>query len=329
MATTNARSQRLKSRQRSQQIRNQRKNQTKPFEGEATRMYKGIEYPLSMLKTNTRGRVLGVKETVDSQGPNPTPSIEKIEKQNKSDNTSDNKNTRKQSTVTKATTKSIDSGKKQSIDKMQNKINATDQANFEAARKKLRGVGASMDDMSKAAADTNIELVSKSKDINPETNVSNTKKERRQLLRARRRAGRKSTDGTYTADQLRAERDKIKSRSIARKDYLRNFASQLARGEQAAPRTGFGQGEGNPNADTSLTGNSGTQQEVTSNSELAKSDYKDIFSTMANIGNDNSSLTSVSYDRGMGGLLSPNLKLDEDSSPTTYMQKEYRKKRGY
>ena len=118
MATTNAQSQRLKSRQRSQQIRNQRKNQTKPFEGEATRMYKGIEYPLSMLKTNARGRVLGVKETVDSKGPNPKPSIEKIEKQNKSDNTSDNKNTRKQSTVTKATTKSIDSGKKQSIDKI-------------------------------------------------------------------------------------------------------------------------------------------------------------------------------------------------------------------
>lgn len=114
-------------------------------------------------------------------------------------------------------------------------------------------------------------------------------------------------------------------RKQARRDYLRNFASQLARGEQAAPRTGFGEGEGNPNTDTSLAGNSGTQQEVSANKEMAGSDYKDIFSTMANIGNDNSSLTSVSYDRGMSGLL----KLDEDSSPTTYMQKEYRKKRGY
>ena len=46
---------------------------------------------------------------------------------------------------------------------------------------------------------------------------------------------------------------------------------------------------------------------------------------MANIGNDNSSLTNVNYDRGMSGLL----KLDEDSTPITYMQKQYRKKRGY
>ena len=116
-------------------------------------------------------------------------------------------------------------------------------------------------------------------------------------------------------------------RKQARRDYLRNFASQLARGEQAAPRTGFGQGEGNPNADTSLAGNStkGTDKEVSANKEIAASDYKDIFSTMANIGNDNSSLTSVSYDRGMSGLL----KLDEDSTPNNYMQKQYRKKRGY
>ncbi len=114
-------------------------------------------------------------------------------------------------------------------------------------------------------------------------------------------------------------------RKQARRDYLRNFASQLARGEQATPRTGFGEGEGNPNADTSLAGNSGTQQEVSANKEMAASDYKDIFSTMANIGNDNSSLTNVSYDRGMSGLL----KLNEDSTPITHMQKQYRKKRGY
>lgn len=40
---------------------------------------------------------------------------------------------------------------------------------------------------------------------------------------------------------------------------------------------------------------------------------------------DNTTLTDFSYDRGTSGLL----KLDEDSTPTTYMQKEYRKKRGY
>ena len=35
-------------------------------------------------------------------------------------------------------------------------------------------------------------------------------------------------------------------RGEARKQYLRNFASQLARGEQAAPTKEFGEGDGNP-----------------------------------------------------------------------------------
>ena len=170
---------------------------------------------------------------------------------------------------------------------------------------------------SKATAATLKDLGLKSKPKEePKKQVSN--KERRQLNRAANLALRSGR----TLEEAKALKEK---RRAARKDYLRNFASQLARGEQATPRTGFGQGEGNPNADTSLAGNSGTQQEVSANKEMAGSDYKDIFSTMANIGNDNSSLTSVSYDRGMSGLL----KLDEDSTPNNYMQKQYRKKRGY
>ena len=42
---------------------------------------------------------------------------------------------------------------------------------------------------------------------------------------------------------------------------------------------------------------------------------------------DNTTLTDFSYDRGTSGLSGP-YKI-EDSTPTTYMQKEYRKKRGY
>ncbi len=115
-------------------------------------------------------------------------------------------------------------------------------------------------------------------------------------------------------------------RSEARKQYLRNFASQLARGEQAAPRVGFGEGEDNPNNDTSLTGNSGTQKEVKAKNEQINQDKKDIFANVntdivpnQNLGNN----FTIDYDRGNSGLR------QADESPVTYMQKEYRKKRGY
>lgn len=115
-------------------------------------------------------------------------------------------------------------------------------------------------------------------------------------------------------------------RSEARKQYLRNFASQLARGEQAAPRVGFGEGEDNPNNDTSLTGNSGTQKEVKAKKEQINQDKKDIFANVntdivpnQNLGND----FTIDYDRGNSGLR------QADELPVTYMQKEYRKKRGY
>ncbi len=115
-------------------------------------------------------------------------------------------------------------------------------------------------------------------------------------------------------------------RSEARKQYLRNFASQLARGEQAAPRVGFGEGEDNPNNDTSLTGNSGTQKEVEAKNEQINQDKKDIFANVntdivpnQNLGNN----FTIDYDRGNSGLR------QADESPVTYMQKEYRKKRGY
>ena len=222
------------------------------------------------------------------------------------------------STVTPARIKKINK-EKQSVTNMQNKINATDQANFEAARKKLRGSSSSMDEMSKAVAEASIDLTGKSKDIDPETNVSNTKKERRQLLRARKRAGRKSIDGTYTSDQLKAERDKIVKKGTARKQYLRNFASQLARGEQAAPIRGFGEGDGNPANDATLAGAS---NEVATKNAETNSFAKNILSDFASIGNNNSDLLSNNI-QSLGSFES------EDSNPSTFMKLEYRKKRGY
>lgn len=108
-------------------------------------------------------------------------------------------------------------------------------------------------------------------------------------------------------------------RSEARKQYLRNFASQLARGEQAAPIRGFGETDDAPTNDSTL---SGASAEVAAKKAQRESDAKNIFSSFSSIGNDNSDLLSNDI-QSLGSFES------EDSSPITYMKQEYRKKRGY
>ena len=108
-------------------------------------------------------------------------------------------------------------------------------------------------------------------------------------------------------------------RSGARKQYLRNFASQLARGEQAAPIKGFGEGEGNPTNDATLAG---TSAEIATKNAETNSFATNILSNFSSIGNDNSDLLSNNI-QSLGSFES------EDSSPTKYIKKEYRKKRGY
>ena len=78
-------------------------------------------------------------------------------------------------------------------------------------------------------------------------------------------------------------------RKAARKQYLRNFASQLARGEQAAPIRGFGEGDGNPANDATLAGAS---KEVAAKNAETNSFATNILSDFASIGNDNSDLLS-------------------------------------
>lgn len=108
-------------------------------------------------------------------------------------------------------------------------------------------------------------------------------------------------------------------RKTARKQYLRNFASQLARGEQAAPIRGFGETDDAPAGSSTL---SGASAEVAANKAQQESDARNIFSSFTSIGNDNSDLLSNNI-QSLGSFES------EDSSPTKYIQKEYRKKRGY
>ena len=108
-------------------------------------------------------------------------------------------------------------------------------------------------------------------------------------------------------------------RSEARKQYLRNFASQLARGEQAAPIRGFGETDDAPTNNSTL---SGASAEVAAKKAQQEADTRDIFSSFSSIGNDNSDLLSNDI-QSLGSFES------EDSSPITYMKQEYRKKRGY
>jgi len=123
-------------------------------------------------------------------------------------------------------------------------------------------------------------------------------------------------------------RDVISKRKEARKQYLRNFASQLARGEQAAPRVAFGEGDGKPTTTSSLVG---AQKEIDAKNEQASQDKKNILNSVDTFKVPNASLGLTSIDMAgqnfgkdfMGQIEVPDL------TPMNYMQKEYRKKRGY
>lgn len=123
----------------------------------------------------------------------------------------------------------------------------------------------------------------------------------------------------------------IDDRKAARKQYLRNFASQLARGEQAAPRIAFGEGDGKPTDSTSLTG---IKKENKAKKEQADQDQKNIYSNVNTFGTPNSGLgLGLTSTGGVGDKLASIDIIGQtevpDLTPMNYMQKEYRKKRGY
>ena len=123
-------------------------------------------------------------------------------------------------------------------------------------------------------------------------------------------------------------------RSEARKQYLRNFASQLARGEQAAPIRGFGEGEeGKPTTGNSLVDASGIKEEARVKNEQAKQDEQSIRSSIDTFRTPNSGLglgTTRMGDVGQnfGEGIIRDLRIDPDSTPYDFMRKEYNKKRG-
>lgn len=122
----------------------------------------------------------------------------------------------------------------------------------------------------------------------------------------------------------------IDDRKAARKQYLRNFASQLARGEQAAPRVGFGEGDDNPNNNTSLAG---VSKEKKAKAEQVNADQKSIYSSINTFNQPNSGIGLGTTPMGgvgenFGADLMGQLEVP-DLTPTKYIQQEYRKKRGY
>lgn len=169
---------------------------------------------------------------------------------------------------------------------------------------------------------------------------NNKDKEARLNRRADRIAARRNFEGTgkfYTnsdgmlvpdaqdgkfIEARKKGRKIIADRKAARKQYLRNFASQLARGEQATPRTGFGESENNPNKNTGLAQK---EQEIADNAKEIKTGFDRFLETPNGFANNYFDFDVSKV--GTQGLSS--LNKIEDSSPTTYMQKEYRKKRGY
>ena len=253
--------------------------------------------------------------------------------------------------------------KKQSVDNMQNKINATDQANFEAARKKLRGNSSSstMDELMKTLANTNTNLTSGgSKESVEGLTRQQARKDNRKEKRARRRADRGDAvagSAQYDAN-FQAEKDLIDKRRAGRKQYLRNFGSQLVRGVNAdlpgsqSASSGLSDQNFLANA-TATAGKAKTGKEAPSELELnAKANRKDMDSQFGQI--------SDSTNQDMKGLLfggansfTANMgskdakksedsfeeteplafklgetETSEDSNPSSFMRKKYMEKRG-
>lgn len=130
------------------------------------------------------------------------------------------------------------------------------------------------------------------------------KRQQRKDNRTERLAARKG----MTFEKARELQNK---RRDNRKQYLRNFASQLARGEQAAPSRSFG--EGGPSIGVDLAKK--TEQDQQSSDAAAIKSSVEI-PTEKNKGLGLDSFTSLS-----------NIGNNQDSNPSSYLNKEYLSKR--
>tara|TARA_E500000318_G_scaffold82810_1_gene78315 strand:- start:2960 stop:4045 length:1086 start_codon:yes stop_codon:yes gene_type:complete len=222
----------------------------------------------------------------------------------------------------------------------------SDYANAEARQEK-----------SKKDAQAKVDALSNKKEAatKPESLTAADKRRRRRenrvserrMLRGIRKDDKSVTD--YTQGELnafkQAEIDKIKKRRTGRNQYLRNFATQLARGEQAR-RPGekyegnykegdnFGQKGGSKEnvAETAQTEETVAQNKEKLNTQSNTNDFTNTFLGSTNFAqkefnigpefdplNINTNLTS-SFNKGIA---------TEDSTPQSAMRKLYNKKRGF
>ena len=188
-----------------------------------------------------------------------------------------------------------------------------------------------------------------------------TQKDRRFKKRLERKARRRAlrSGAPEGSDQykanLQSEKDLIKKRRARRNEFLRQFASQLSRGEQAAPRPSEYDGETDPSKMFTNKNKTDGQKATEKNAEIEKENIKTRLDRTKQ--QDNSFMSfldssGVGSDLGNYGLgdsveepmslgdyqrsflneyerLKPLLKLDaEDSTPQSAMRKIYNKKRG-
>ena len=167
---------------------------------------------------------------------------------------------------------------------------------------------------------------------------------------AKRRAGKtaisnfkqgKATDQAQFDANVEAEKDLIRKRRAGRRQFLRNFASQLTTGENAPaqPRDFKGRKEDFYN-NQSTTANEGDKAETEQNTNQ----FMDLLNTTSNDNSNFNNLLTPSTKPDPGNFLgttnisdlykpgefavSPTLKVEEDSTPISAMRKEYNKKRG-
>lgn len=173
-----------------------------------------------------------------------------------------------------------------------------------------------------------------------------TKRGRRIDARIDRRARRRAKDLKNTTDYDKAvgqEKDLIRKRRAGRQQFLRNFASQLTTGENAPAQARNFEGRKKDfynNQSTAAT--EGDKAEVEQNTNQ----FTDLLNTTSNDNsNFNNLLTPSTEQPDPGNFLgttsvsnfykpgefavSPNLKVEEDSTPISAMRKEYNKKRGF
>ncbi len=172
-----------------------------------------------------------------------------------------------------------------------------------------------------------------SNSITPEPKLKTKKqknKAKKRVDKITRRVERKYDAGDLsTAENMRAARTKegnlINTRKQKRKDYLVAFANELAPAEQSGQYKGaaFGQGPKPTSSEASIAGAQAAVDDKRAETAKNEQQYSDIFKGLENVSNDKL-LNNFSYDTGVSGL-----NKNTDSNPSSFMKKEYFKKRGY